>query len=164
MLSILQISIGVIIIIRSPEVQPARRLSLVTPFILIALALIMIAPVRGNIYSSAHRPNMPNGSPIYYKEGLTNIVEIIQDKDDSRHLILTGGVNASTSSHGVGLRIHRLMSQLPLLLHENPQSILLIALGSGMTAGATLAFDDLKTIDCAEISRDRNPLSATRFF
>jgi spermidine synthase len=154
LLSILQISIGAIIIMCSPELQPARRLSIVTPFVLIALALTVIAPVRGNTYSSAHRSNMPNGAPIYYREGVSNIVEVLQESEDSRHLILTGGVNASTSSHGVGLRIHRLMSQLPLLLHENPQSILLIALGSGMTAGATLAFDNLKTIDCAEISRD----------
>ncbi|NMC44776.1 MAG: tetratricopeptide repeat protein, partial [candidate division Zixibacteria bacterium] len=63
-------------------------------------------------------------------------------------------VNSTTSPDGVGLRIHRLMSQLPLLLHENPQSILLIAFGAGVTAGATLAFDELRTIDCAEISRD----------
>lgn len=154
LLSLLQVSIGLIMIVASPEVRLAGKVSLAMVIAPIALTLVIIAPVSGNTYSSAHRPNMPNGSSIYYREGVGNIVEIIQEHEGNRFLILDGGVNTSTSPDGVGLRIHRLMSQLPLLLHKNPQSILLIAFGSGITAGATLAFDGLKTIDCAEISRD----------
>ena len=97
---------------------------------------------------------MPEGRSIYYREGIATTVEILENAAGDRHLILDGCVNASTSAIGVGTRIHALMSQLPLLMHPDPHSILLVALGSGMTSGGTLCFENLDTIECAEISED----------
>jgi len=154
LLSILQIIIGMILIASSRETTKIFRYSVIIFTILILVFSASIIPISGRIYSVAGRPAIPPGNTIFYDEGITHIVEVLEDTQGTRHLILDGGVNASTASLGVGLRIHRMMSQLPLLLHENPRSILLIALGSGMTSGATLAFENLQKIDCAEISPD----------
>lgn len=154
LLATVNIVVGIILIACSPEMTFKRKCTLLVPIVLFTTILTSIVPVSGKIFSSIKRPTMPRGNSIYYKEGVTHIVEILESKDGTRHLILDGGINASTASTGVGMRVHMLMAQLPLLLHQNPRSILLIALGSGMTAGATLAFGSLETIDCPEISPD----------
>jgi len=153
-LALLQIAMGAIVVLAGREVRSVRRYSLAAAGAATTMVVIMLLPGGGRMFSSAHRPHMPEGTPLYYREGVCNTVEVIQESQGNRFLILDGGVNSTTSPDGVGLRIHRLMSQQPLLLPENPQSILLIAFGAGVTAGATLAFDELRTIDCAEISRD----------
>lgn len=153
-LATVNIVVGLVLIAYSPNTPQKRKYTLLVPIVLLTIILTSVVPVSGKIFSSVKRPAMPQGNSIYYKEGLTHIVEILESKDGTRHLILDGGINASTAPIGVGRRVHMLMAQLPLLLHEDPRSILLIALGSGMTAGATLAFENLETIDCAEISPD----------
>jgi spermidine synthase len=163
LLAAVNIAIGIILIASSPYARPKSKYAFLAPIVILAVILGAVVPVSGKIFSSVKRPAMPQGNSIYYREGVTHIVEIIEDvKDGTRHLILDGGINASTAPIGVGMRVHMLMAELPLLLHEDPKSILLIALGSGMTAGATLAFESLETIDCAEISPD--VVSAADYF
>jgi len=162
LLAVLNLAIGIILIAYNPKTAQTRKYAYIVSTVLFAMVLIVAIPVGENTYSSAGSPIMPSGSSIYYEEGVATTVEILEDSHGNRHLILDGGVNASTTSIGVGTRVHMLMAQLPLLLHENPRSILLIALGSGMTAGATLAFESLEVIDCAEISED--VVRATSYF
>ena len=154
LLAAANIAVGFALVALSPDAARSRKYALLVPVVLLTVILTAITPVSSNTYTTTKRPSMPEGNAIYYEEGVTHIVEIIESQNGTRHLMLDGGINASTASIGVGTRVHMMMAQLPLLLHHDPRSILLIALGSGMTAGATLAFDNLETIDCAEISPD----------
>jgi len=70
----------------------------------------------------------------FYREGAAGTVSV-------RHLIgvtslaIDGKVDAS---NGADMLTQKLLAHLPLLLHENPQSVYIIGLGSGVTLGAAL--------------------------
>ena len=98
------------------------------------------APIQGKTYSSAQRTGEPESQSIFYREGAASIVEVLENPDGNRDLIINGSINASAYPVSVGLRAHRLIAQLPLLL----------GLGSGMTSGAALQLETLESIECAE--------------
>ena len=77
-------------------------------------------------------------------------MEVLENPDGNRDLIINGSINASAYPVSVGLRGHRLIAQLPLMLHANPRRMLLLRLGSGMTSGAALQLETLESIECAE--------------
>ncbi|MEN8185428.1 MAG: tetratricopeptide repeat protein, partial [Myxococcota bacterium] len=66
-----------------------------------------------------------------------------------RDLIVDGDPEASTA--GSALRTERLLALLPLLLHPNPETLLEVGLGSGITLGTAARFP-LERLDCVEIS------------
>ncbi|NCD32508.1 MAG: spermidine synthase [Spartobacteria bacterium] len=49
-------------------------------------------------------------------------------------------------------RYTKLLGHLPALLAENPERVLVICLGTGMTLSGVAAHDTIKQIDCAELS------------
>ena len=49
------------------------------------------------------------------------------------------------------MRTQTIIGQLPLLFHNNPEEVLIVGLGSGITAGSVLTHN-VKIVDCAEIS------------
>jgi spermidine synthase len=150
----LQVFLGLVLLMCSPELPPRRRSAFAAAVLALVLAVLWVLPMRGKIYSSANRAGMPKSESIYYREGAASIVEVLAAAGDHRYLIINGAINATPYPASVGLRAHRLIAQLPLLLHPQPRRLLLLGLGSGMTAGAALPFADLETIDCAELSRD----------
>lgn len=154
LLCVLQVALGLVLILAAPGLSPRRRFMWAAPVIVLVLVSAAALPVEGKIYSSAHRMGMPKAESIFYREGAASIVEVLESPDGSRDLVINGSLNASPFPVSVGLRAHRLISQLPLLLHPDPRRLLLLGLGSGMTSGAALQFDSLEAIDCAELSPD----------
>jgi len=141
--------VGAILIGLAPGSKSSRKGMLVAAGLAIMLVAVIVAPTR-QAYSVINR--IKRGQSIYYKEGLNNTIEILRRADGVLDLYIDGELNASTSKSG--MLVHRLLAQLPLLLHPEPKSIFLVGLGSGMTAGAALSFDAVRTIKCAEISND----------
>jgi uncharacterized membrane protein YccF (DUF307 family) len=82
----------------SRETSGGFRLTTLIIVRLIAIISIALLPIGGNIYTISGRPTVPPGKTIYYKEGATHIVEVLEDSEGTRHLILDGGVSASTAS------------------------------------------------------------------
>ena len=150
----LQVLLGLVLIASAPELPPRRRLAWAVPLAALVLVFIGMSPMEGKIYSSANRPGMPKAESIFYREGAASIVEVLESPDGNRDLIINGAINASPYPVSVGLRAHRLISQLPLMLHPDPRRLLLLGLGSGMTSGAALRWGSLESVDCAELSPD----------
>jgi spermidine synthase len=150
----LQVLLGAGLVLSAPELPPRRRLAWAAPMTALVLVFLGLAPIEGKIYSSAKRAGMPESQSIFYREGATGIVEVLESPNGNQDLIINGSLNASPYPVSVGLRAHRLISQLPLMLHPDPRRLLLLGLGSGMTSGAALPFDSLESIDCAELSRE----------
>jgi spermidine synthase len=154
LLCALQIVLGVVLLMTDRALSPRRRVAWATSVAVVGLAVTWALPIHGKIYSSANRTGMPTSQSIYYREGAAGIVEVLETDNANRYLIINGAINAAPYPPSVGLRAHRLISQLPLLLHPAPQRLLVLGLGSGMTSGAALPFEQLATIDCAELSPD----------
>ncbi len=76
-------------------------------------------------------------------------VAVVEDVGDAtRRLYLDGFSAAETGSHYAYMRMQ---GHLPILLHEGPEKVLVIAFGTGTTAGAVASHPDVKEITCVEI-------------
>jgi len=91
---------------------------------------------------------------LYYKEGIHGTVSVIgwhEGKQLRKALMTNGKVDASTDTDMI---TQIMLAQVPLFLHPNPKDVMVIGLGSGVTAGAALQTPSVEKLDVLEISPD----------
>ncbi|MHC4379239.1 MAG: fused MFS/spermidine synthase, partial [Planctomycetota bacterium] len=89
---------------------------------------------------------------VHEQHGTVSSATVIESPDGSeRGLRVSGKVVATTAP--VDLRLQRLLGVLPGLLVERPTEAVVIGLGTGTTAGALLAFDELERLEVVELSQ-----------
>lgn len=91
-------------------------------------------------------------------EGRDATVAIKESPDGIRSLSVNGKFDASS---GRDLETQLLLGHLPLLLHSNPRTAMVIGLGSGITLGAAATYP-LEALTAVEISNE--VIDASRFF
>lgn len=93
-----------------------------------------------------------------FKENSSGSLAIIQSPDNLRILLnnkyFLGGTRA--------LDLQQNQSNLPLIVHGNPQNVFFIGMGTGITAGSALNFP-VKQITVSEINREVIPLAKKWF-
>jgi len=90
---------------------------------------------------------------LYYKEDLSANVAVTRHALPDDQIQLSLAVNGKVDATSVGdIPTQILLAQLPLMLQEKSEDVLLIGMGSGMTAGAALTHP-LNSLDCIEISQ-----------
>lgn len=87
---------------------------------------------------------------LYYKAGVTATVAVMENRDGVRSLTIDGKTDASSGLKS-DMRTQVMIGQLPLLFHPKPEKVLVVGLGSGVTAGSVLTHD-IGLVDVAEIS------------
>lgn len=87
------------------------------------------------------------GTLRYYRDGAASTVAV-RDLTGTRSLSIDGKVDASSDSD---MATQKLLAHVPLLLHANPARVLVIGLGSGVTAGAALTHP-VRAVDVVELS------------
>ncbi len=100
---------------------------------------------------------------IHFAEGVEGTVAVSQPRgqDDGHDRVLWINRVQATASIEKGVRMNRLQGVLPLLFDRDPESVLFMCFGSGITC-STLALSDFERIDAVEISPD--VLEAAPFF
>jgi spermidine synthase len=95
---------------------------------------------------------------LYYRDGVSGTIAVHRH---GVHLALStnGKVDASTSGD---MLTQLMIAHLPLLVHPAPQTVAVIGLGSGVTAGAALAHPTTTRVDVVEI--EPAVVEAARFF
>ena len=84
-----------------------------------------------------------------FREGTMAGVSVVEDyRDGSRRLYVDGFSAAETSKH---YGYMRMLGHLPVLLHPKPENALVIAFGTGTTAGAVAVHKEVKKVVCVEI-------------
>ena len=92
------------------------------------------------------------GTLIDFREGLSAQVAVIRKKEK---LLL----EIDRLWQGENQKTHQIMAaHVPMLLHEDPQSVLLVGIGAGQTASRFLMYPSLQTLDCVDIERELSPL------
>jgi len=93
--------------------------------------------------------------PIFYREDINGIVSVWVnpwDRDPwSNDKRLYIDAQPMAVAYRYGMIYERLQAHYPLLLHPDPQDVLVICLGTGTTLGSVGQFP-VSTIDCVEIS------------
>jgi spermidine synthase len=75
------------------------------------------------------------GRILFHREGPTVTVAVRESGQRLRTLVVNGKPDASTL---LDMKTQRLVAHLPLALHPDPKEVLVIGLGSGVSAGAVL--------------------------
>ena len=100
---------------------------------------------------------------LYYKEGIHGTISVIgRDRGDGfqgKTLYNNGKADASNASD---MDTQVLLGQLPMFLHPSPENVMVIGLGSGVTAGSVLQNSRVKKVDVLEISPEI--VEASHFF
>ena len=87
---------------------------------------------------------------LYVGEGMNNFVAVTQvESDGSRQFHVSGKVEASNLPQD--MRLQRMLAHLPALVHPNPQSVLVVGFGAGVTAGSFLAYPTVTRLVICEI-------------
>jgi spermidine synthase len=86
---------------------------------------------------------------LYYREGRSSTISVVEDSAGVRRLQIDGKVVASDASSD--LRHELLLGHLPVLAHRAPRSALVVGLGAGVTLGAVAAHPELESITAVEI-------------
>ena len=168
----LHIAVGLLFWFLRPQ-QPAPRVrfgaagAILLLFLLVAWLLppwdraIMTSGVFVNAdriaeYESSH--TVQEKRILYYAEGLDGVVTV-EDTGEQLSLVINGKADASSRSD---LITQILVGQLPMLTHPDPEDVLVIGLGSGITVGSAATHASAGRIDVLEISEE--VAEASQFF
>ncbi len=94
---------------------------------------------------------------LFYRDGRSGTVSVSRD-GDSLVLRVNGKVDAGT---GIDMPTQLMLGHLPMLLHREPLRVLVIGMGSGITAGAVLRHP-VQRLDIVEL--EPAVLEASRYF
>lgn len=125
--------------------------SMLASSLLVVIAGLLLVCVPTDRFAQL-LPGAQKGGLIFYEEGLGATVAVVEQGNNNRfrRLYIQGVSNTGDSM--ASERYMRLQALLPLLIADSdPRSVLIIGLGTGITAGATLAFDNLEKRVVAEL-------------
>ncbi len=94
---------------------------------------------------------------LYYREGSSATVTVFQ-RDNIRFLRVNGKTDGSNSRDDY---TETFLGILPIVYSKNPENVLVIGLGTGITLGSVLDYP-IKKVDCVEISPE--VVEASRWF
>lgn len=94
-----------------------------------------VAQLLPNLYSDS--------SDLYTFEDAVNITHVIEQTNGQR-ILLADLQRMDASSDPAAVEVQKNQARLPLLLHEEPKSTLMLGLGTGISAAGTLAYPQLK--------------------
>jgi len=89
------------------------------------------------------------GDVLYCDEGVHSPVLVKSWEGDIRTLHISGKVVASNELEE--MRLQRLLGHIPQMLHPNPKSVLIIGLGTGVTAGTFVVDPRIEHITICEL-------------
>ena len=136
-LGLLNLTVGLTVLLLHPGIRsPGHRLAVVGGALAIALLAVALAP--GGVLRKIAEPNAANSRLAFYSEGAEGVVTVIA-KPGYRKMEFNRGGQVPTD-YG-SFQLFRLLGHLPLLLHPNPQDVLVVALGGGIALGAAAQHD-----------------------
>jgi spermidine synthase len=101
------------------------------------------------------------GRPLYVGEGRNSSIVVSELPDGKHYFHVSGKVEASTEPYD--MRLQRMLGHLPALLHPDPQSILVVGFGAGVTAGTFVVHPTVRKIAICELEPLIPPIS-TQYF
>jgi spermidine synthase len=101
------------------------------------------------------------GKYLFVGEGINASVAVTETPDGVRNFHVSGKIEASTDPRD--MRLQRMLGDIPALLHPNPQTVLVVGCGAGVTAGSFLVHPSITNITICEIEPLIPRVVATNF-
>jgi spermidine synthase len=102
-----------------------------------------------------------SGKIVYSGEGMNSSIAVSQFTDGTVQFHVSGKVEASTNLRD--MRLQRMLGHIPALIHPNPQSVLIVGCGAGVTAGTFVVHRQIKQITICELEPLIPPMAAKYF-
>jgi spermidine synthase len=156
---------GVFVLV--PLIRQTKSIALGTGLVvsLAAAAFLWasVSPIPGELIAYGRRMGINAGAStvLYSAEGRNSSVAISQWNTGAIYVNVNGHVEATTEPYD--MKLQRMVGHLPALLHPNPQSVLGIGFGAGVSAGTFTRYPTIRKITICEIEPVIPPAS-TRFF
>ncbi len=88
---------------------------------------------------------------LYHHEDALGVTEVFEDRKTLARTLLTSRLRQEGGSGAKEVRVQRIQGYLPLFLHPDPQRVLVVGLGTGITLSPTLR-EDVEQVTVVEIS------------
>jgi len=165
LLSVVNVGCG-LLVVASIRRAPLLKLA-VTAASLATLTLLMVAPDSFRMWNTKYFAIFQNNQPdtystpekiqdaldnteiLFYYEGIDSTISAIRVKGGIQAVLVNGKVVASDALRD--RQCQMTLGHLPMLLHPNPQRVLVVGLGTGMTLGATSVHPEVTDLTLAEI-------------
>ena len=135
-----------------PGAQRIGRLTMLAASAGLAVLLALnVAPIPGLTiaYGRYVATQSADADVLYAGEGINSSVAVTKFPDGTLNFHVSGRVEASNLL--TDMRLQRMLAHLPALVHPNPQSVLVVGLGAGVTAGSFVPYPEIRRIVIAEI-------------
>lgn len=153
------LSIAIILFLRHPKMELQKK------WAFSALFAFLLLPAGGIALSSDITfRSIPEGGRrkiLFHHEDAGGIVEVIEDKETKVRTLLSNRLRQEGGSAPEDLTIARHQGDLPLLLHSNPENVLVIGLGTGISLGSNL-HEEVSEVTVVELSK--GVIEAARYF
>jgi spermidine synthase len=160
---------GLLVILISGSISRRQLVIAIPVIVLMLLSYFLFVPDwnKAAMLSGVFRRTNSNSSPpstykefveqnesthvLFYKEGTTTTVGVVEGKgyNATQKVLIVNGKQDASSQYDLPTQL--LLGQLPCLLHHDPQNVLVVGLGSGVTVGSVLTHP-VQRVDCVEIS------------
>ena len=148
-LGLVNLAVGLMVLLLHRGIKPqGRKMAIVGGPLAISILVVGLAP--GNVLRNIAEPRKENYQLAFYSEGREGVVTVLA-KPGYRMMEFNRGGQVPTDYSS--FQLFRLLGHLPLLLHDDPQEVLVIALGGGIALGA-VAQHDVTRVECVEIVPD----------
>ncbi len=148
-LGLLNLAVGLAVLLLHPGLRSRARKGIVVGAAL-AAAVLAVALGPRDVLRGVAEPSQPGAELVFYSEGREGVVTVVAQPGYREMQFNRGN---QVPSDFPSLQLFRLLGHLPLLLHEDPQEVLVIALGGGIALGS-VAQHDLKEVECVEMVPD----------
>ena len=149
LLGLVNVAAGLMVLGLHQRHRPLRRNKAVAAGAL-ALSIAALTLVPGDVLRGIVEPRRPGAELVFYREGREGVVTVAAEPG-YREMRFNRGSQVPTD-YG-SFQVFRLLGHLPLLLHQDPREVLVVALGGGIALGA-VAQHDLTRVDCVEMVPD----------
>jgi spermidine synthase len=86
---------------------------------------------------------------LYVGEGMNASVAVSELPGGVRNFHVSGKIEASSEPQD--MRLQRMLANVPALFHPDPQSVLVVGFGAGVTAGSFMPYHDVRQLTICEI-------------
>ena len=148
-LGLVNVTAGLVVLALHQRHRPLRRNKAVAAGAL-ALTLLALALAPGDVLRRIVEPRTPRAELVFYREGREGVVTVVAEPG---YRVMKFNRGSQVPTDYGSFQVFRLLGHLPLLLHEDPREVLVVALGGGLALGA-VAQHDVTRVECVELVPD----------
>jgi len=144
-IGMMSVTAGIVLALLDPLSSARRRL------ILISIAVVLAGTVIGLLDPRQAKTVYQNSQILFARDSIDGHVQIEQPLDSTVRGLTINYTRKLGGSSSLALRLQRRQGHLPMLLHPNPQDVLVIGFATGSTSGTVTLHKSMKSIDGVEI-------------